>query len=59
MALGGIKAAHDQGVSLPQEVSGTGYDDVEYASFSSPSLTTVRQPTDEIARNTVDLVLES
>lgn len=58
MALGGIKAAHDQGVSLPQEVSVTGYDDITYASFSSPSLTTVRQPIDDIARIAVDLVLE-
>jgi LacI family transcriptional regulator len=58
MALGGIKAAHDRGVSLPQEVSITGYDDITYASFSSPSLTTVRQPIDDIARIAVDLVLE-
>ena len=58
MALGGIKAAHDQGVSLPGEVSITGFDDIKYASFSSPSLTTIRQPTDEIARTAVDLMLE-
>jgi len=58
MALGGIKAAHDRGVSLPQEVSVTGYDDITYASFSSPSLTTVRQPIDDIARIAVDLILE-
>jgi len=58
MALGGIKAAHDRGVSLPQEVSITGYDDIKYASFSSPSLTTIRQPIDEIARIAVDLILE-
>jgi len=58
MALGGIKAAHDRGVSLPGEVSITGYDDIKYASFSSPSLTTIRQPTNEIARIAVELVLE-
>jgi len=58
MALGGIKAAHDRGVSLPDEVSITGYDDIEYASFSSPSLTTIRQPTSDIARIAVDLILE-
>ncbi|HTO22051.1 MAG TPA: substrate-binding domain-containing protein, partial [Spirochaetia bacterium] len=43
---------------LPGEVSITGFDDIKYASFSSPSLTTVRQPTDEIARTAVDLMLE-
>jgi LacI family transcriptional regulator len=58
MALGGIKAAHDRGVPLPREVSVTGYDDITYASFSSPSLTTVRQPVDEISRIAVDLILE-
>jgi len=58
MALGGIKAAHDQGVSLPREVSITGYDDIQYASFSLPSLTTIRQPTNDIARIAVDLILE-
>ncbi len=58
MALGGIKAAHDRGVSLPRDVSITGYDDIQYASFSLPSLTTIRQPTNEIARIAVDLILE-
>lgn len=58
MALGGIKAAHDRGVSLPRDVSVTGYDDIQYASFFSPSLTTVRQPINDIARIAVDLVLE-
>ncbi len=58
MALGGIKAAHDRGVSAPQEVSFTGYDDITYASFSSPSLTTVHQPINDIARIAVDLILE-
>jgi len=58
MALGGIKAAHDGGVSLPGEISVTGYDDIAYASFSSPSLTTVRQPINDISRLAVDLILE-
>lgn len=58
MAIGGIKAAHDRGVAIPEEISIAGFDDITYASFVTPALTTIRQSMDEIARTAVDLLLD-
>jgi hypothetical protein len=44
MALGAIEGLKAAGTRVPEEVSVVGFDDLEDASFSSPGLTTVRQP---------------
>lgn len=58
MAIGLLKAAHDRGVTVPDEVSIAGFDDIRFASFVSPALTTVRQPLELIAQAAADLILE-
>ena len=58
MALGAFRAAYDRGLSVPDDISITGYDDTKYASFAVPALTTVRQPLSEVASAGVELVLE-
>ncbi|WP_062078419.1 LacI family DNA-binding transcriptional regulator [Demequina globuliformis] len=42
LALGLIRAAREQGVSVPDDISVAGFDDIFGADFVSPSLTTVR-----------------
>ncbi|MFK7804634.1 MAG: LacI family DNA-binding transcriptional regulator [Anaerolineae bacterium] len=42
MALGAMKACADLGRSVPNDVSIVGYDDTEFASFITPTLTTLR-----------------
>jgi len=42
MALGAMKACADLGRSVPDHVSIVGYDDTEFASFITPTLTTLR-----------------
>ncbi|MFI6480570.1 LacI family DNA-binding transcriptional regulator [Nonomuraea sp. NPDC050663] len=44
LAVGAIDAMHDLGVSIPGEVSITGFDDQPEAAWVRPRLTTVRQP---------------
>lgn len=44
LALGALHGARERGLSVPDEVSVTGFDDVPEASRSEPPLTTVRQP---------------
>jgi DNA-binding LacI/PurR family transcriptional regulator len=56
MALGVLKWAQEQGISVPGEVSIAGYDDIEAASQSLPPLTTIRQPGIQIGRAVVDVV---
>jgi DNA-binding LacI/PurR family transcriptional regulator len=43
-AVGAVRALHEAGISVPQQVSVIGFDDVMSAQFVIPSLTTIRQP---------------
>lgn len=43
MALGGLRALAQRGVSVPAEISVVGFDDIAFAEYSNPSLTTVHQ----------------
>jgi DNA-binding LacI/PurR family transcriptional regulator len=43
-ALGAIAALQEAGVNVPGDVSVVGFDDIKIAPYSTPSLTTVRQP---------------
>lgn len=45
------------GLSIPQDVAVVGYDDVPMASWPSYQLTTVRQPINQMVRETVTLLL--
>jgi DNA-binding LacI/PurR family transcriptional regulator len=56
-AIGAINAIVASGRSVPRDVSMVGFDDLRLARFTSPPLTTVRQPADEIARHSTELLL--
>src|SRR6202021_138321 len=43
-AIGAIRALHDAGLKVPEDVSILGFDDIQAASYIVPSLTTIRQP---------------
>ncbi len=62
LAFGALKAAHMHGLAVPEQLSIVGFDDLPFAEFSEPALTTVRQPVQEIAeiisRLLVDLISE-
>jgi DNA-binding LacI/PurR family transcriptional regulator len=57
MALGLLNALHDEGISVPGDVSVVGFDDVPEAAYYTPPLTTVRQDFAELGRRGVELVL--
>lgn len=59
MALGLLKAFHEQGRSVPGEVSVVGFDDIPEAAYFWPGLTTVRQDFDALGRNALDLTLRA
>jgi DNA-binding LacI/PurR family transcriptional regulator len=43
-AMGAIRAFRDAGLRVPEDVSVVGFDDIQAAEYLTPSLTTVRQP---------------
>lgn len=59
IALGVLDAARESGVSVPGEVSVSGFDDLAEASWSMPSLTTVRQPIESKGRLAAEFLVES
>ena len=58
MAFGAMYALREAGLDCPSDMSIVGFDDIRLARFSTPSLTTVRQPMREIGRRTVQLLLD-
>ncbi|MDF1616492.1 LacI family DNA-binding transcriptional regulator [Petrocella sp. FN5] len=42
MAIGAMKALKEKGVRIPMEIEVIGYDDIEFAKYVTPSLSTVR-----------------
>jgi DNA-binding LacI/PurR family transcriptional regulator len=59
VALGVIKQAAKYGIKIPSDIALVGYDDVEVAGIMSPSLTTVRQPMEEMGRAAFDIAVRS
>lgn len=43
-AIGAIRALREAGLRVPEDVSVVGFDDINSAAFQNPSLTTIRQP---------------
>jgi LacI family transcriptional regulator len=57
-AIGAIRALKDVGLSVPGDVSVVGFDDIQSAAYSTPSLTTVRQPLAEMGTRGAQVLLE-
>ena len=58
MAIGAVRAACELGLSVPSDLSVVGFDDIQLASYITPSLTTVVQPKAEMACTAVQLLIE-
>jgi DNA-binding LacI/PurR family transcriptional regulator len=57
MALGMLRAFHEGGVRVPDDVLVVGFDDVPEAAFFTPPLTTVRQDFIAVGRICIELLL--
>ena len=58
IAMGVIQSARERGISVPHQLSVTGFDDVPEAALSDPPLTTIRQPLQLKGSEAVRLLLE-
>ncbi|WP_435102499.1 LacI family DNA-binding transcriptional regulator [Arhodomonas sp. AD133] len=57
-AIGAIRAAADQGLAVPTDISVIGYDDVEISRYLTPALTTVRQPIPALGQTAATVLLD-
>lgn len=56
LAIGACKALIDAGYKIPEDISVAGYDGIDVASFYSPTITTVQQPFEDMAKETVNVL---
>ncbi|MFD0598338.1 LacI family DNA-binding transcriptional regulator [Catellatospora coxensis] len=58
MAAGALAVLRERGRRVPEDVAVGGFDDSAIAGSTHPKLTTVRQPLEQVATETVRLLLE-
>ncbi|MHA1599596.1 MAG: LacI family DNA-binding transcriptional regulator, partial [Alphaproteobacteria bacterium] len=58
IAAGALCALAERGLSVPDDISVMGYDDIELAAFTVPPLTTIRQPASGIGRRAADMLID-
>lgn len=58
MAFGAIKAIKSRGLSVPNDISVIGFDNIQFSSIFEPALTTISQPAFEIGTKAMELLLK-
>lgn len=58
MAIGALQVLKNHGVRVPGDISVMGFDDIKFASYCDPPLTTIHQPRREIGALSMQMILE-
>jgi LacI family repressor for deo operon, udp, cdd, tsx, nupC, and nupG len=58
MAMGALKAIKERRLSVPNDISVIGFDNIRFSEFCDPPLTTIAQPQVEIGETAMRLMLE-
>ncbi|QAR34629.1 LacI family DNA-binding transcriptional regulator [Latilactobacillus curvatus] len=58
VAIGLIRGLSDLNISVPDDLSIIGFDDIDYANYTVPTLTTVAQPISEIGSASLSLLIQ-
>ena len=57
-AIGACKAIFDAGKKIPEDYSVAGFDGLDIAHYYNPSITTIRQPVEEMAEVTIKILFD-
>ncbi|QEM82494.1 LacI family DNA-binding transcriptional regulator [Halomonas binhaiensis] len=57
MAIGAIQCIKEQGLRVPDDISVAGFDDIAFARYCDPPLTTISQPAEDFGHEAVALLL--
>lgn len=58
MAIGVMRAVHESGLRVPEDISLVGFDDIHAAEYLTPPLTTVRVHTEFMGRTAFSMLME-
>ncbi len=58
VALGAMRALSENDISIPEDISIVGFDNIDTASYVKPALTTIAVPTKELGRLAVKIMLD-
>lgn len=58
VAIGACRAVTEAGKRIPEDISVAGFDGIENGAYYNPSLTTIRQPVEKIAKETIDILFD-
>lgn len=58
LAIGALLACRERGISVPQEISVVGFDDIKMTDYVMPPLTTIHQPKVLLGRLAMEMVLD-
>jgi len=58
LALGALRAIREAGLCVPEDISVIGFDGIGLGDFSNPRISTLRQPTEDMALATVEMLCD-
>ena len=58
IAVGACRALLEAGLQIPKDVSVAGFDGISMSQFYNPAITTIRQPVEEMATATINLLFD-
>lgn len=58
VAFGAMQAIREHGLTIPHDIAMVGFDDVPFARFVDPTLTTVHVPAADLARKSTEILLQ-
>lgn len=58
LAIGACKAILDHGKKVPEDYSVVGFDGLDFTRYYNPSITTLRQPMEQMAEATIKMLLD-
>ena len=58
LAIGALHGAQERGLTIPDDLSITGFDNIEILPFLKPSLTTINSPSRRMGEKAADYILQ-
>ena len=58
VAIGAMKAIHERGFRIPEDIAVVGLDDIEMAAYVRPALTTIHVPKEELGKFAVKILID-